>query len=72
MIFFQQPPKGHGMRLDTVCAADHQNGAIQNRQSSFRFSRKIRMARGVYQGDVQRVCVQQCLLGKNGDATGAL
>ena len=68
VIAFQQLPKGPGMPLDAVRAADHQHRTVQYPQGALRLRRKIHMARGIQQRQFPLSHGQHCLLGKNRDS----
>ena len=69
LIAFQQPPEGQGVGLHAVGAADDQHGAVQHRYDALGFGGKVHMAGGIHQGDGAVLRFQQCLFGKNGDAS---
>ena len=56
------------MPLNAVGPADYKDCRIQYLKGTFHFRRKIHMPRGVQQGDLRPVQVQQRLLGKDRDA----
>ncbi len=64
----QQPPKGTGVALDAVGAADDQHGAVQHPQDPLHFGGEVHMPRGVQQGNGGVLPGQLRLLGKDGDA----
>ena len=52
VVPLQQVPEGAGVGLDTVGAADHQNGAVQHLEGPLRLGGEVHVARGVQQGDL--------------------
>ena len=68
----QQLPEGAGMALNAVGAADDQNGVVQNLQRTLHLGGEVHMTRRVEDGDVPLRQRQARLLGKDGDAPGAL
>ena len=56
------------MPLHAVRAADDQNDVVQHLERALHLRRKIHMARRIQKGNIHLFCMQDRLLGKDGDA----
>ncbi len=59
------------MRLYAVCAADYQNGRVENSQNAFRFGGKIAVSRRIHQHEIGRTVMKQSGLCEDGNAPAA-
>ena len=67
LVTLQQPPKGAGVGLHTVGAADDQHRAVQHLQRPLHLCRKVHMTRGIQNLKLHIIYGQAGLLGKDGD-----
>ena len=67
VVSLQQLPKGLGVALHPIGAADDQNGIVQHLQRALHLGRKIHMPGGIQKGDTAAFDGQDRLLGKDGD-----
>ncbi len=63
----EQLPQGFCVGLDSLGAADHQNGVIQYIEGALHFRRKVHMTRRVKQGNGKAIPLQHGLFGKDSD-----